>query len=247
MGMKGQLTKERRGYSLPLDSPLYGPLPITYQNVTLLLYEYETNPEAAAALLPDQLELPDRCTVKALFASYPWTSLGAYNESAQLVKCLYKGKPYDYAVRLHVTNDAAMAAGREIAGFPKKMADINFTANPEYAFMVERPTGVRLATAVMRPVQRITTGMPPFPITFDYICLRVIPDPSGQAPSLVQLVETDWVLQSGQMWAGQGSLQFTGSSDLDPYHTLPIRRMVNTSLFMGEMLVDSTARVLETL
>src|SRR5438067_6976719 len=102
MPIRGKLTPDSYGYSMPLDSPLYGPLPIPYRDITLLLFEYETDPEAAASLLPAQVTLPDRPTVKVLFAAYPWTTIGPYNEVAQLVSCSYQGQHYDVAGRRHV-------------------------------------------------------------------------------------------------------------------------------------------------
>src|SRR5947199_5854255 len=127
MAIPGRLTKEQLGYSLPADAPLYERLPDYYKNVSMLLFRYETDPEAAAALRPAGCQLVEPATAVMLFAEYPWSTLGPYNEVAQALECTYRGRPLTYAVRLHVTADSAMAAGREIAGFPKKLGHIDFT------------------------------------------------------------------------------------------------------------------------
>jgi acetoacetate decarboxylase len=245
MGTPGKLTKEQFGYCLPVDAPLYQRLPDYYKNVSVLLFDYVTDAEAAAALLPAQLELTDPPTATLVFAEYPWSTLGPYNEVAQALKCTYRGKPVYYAVRLHVTADSAMAAGREIAGFPKKMADIAFKRGDLYLSTIERPPGLRLCSANFKPMQPASV---PLPWTLPFVCLRLIPTPEDSpTPSLAQLVGTRWVFTSGELWSGPGTFQYTGASDLDPYHKLPLRKLVASMLFMGEMQVAAPGQILENL
>jgi acetoacetate decarboxylase len=243
MGTRGRLTKAQIGYSLPEDAPLYERLPIIYKNVSMMLFRYQTDLDAAAALVPAQCELADRPEVLVLFAEYPWSTLGPYNEVAQAVECTYKGNVMTYAVRLHVTTDSAMAAGREIAGFPKKMAQINFNKGDIYLSQIERPSGLLLGSANLKPITPVPGKIP---MTIPFICLRLIPSPEDNAPpSLAQLVQTNWVLRSGEVWAGKGSFQFTGASDLDPYHKLPVRQVQERLLFLGDMEVSAPGRILE--
>ncbi len=245
MGLPGTLTKDKFGFSMPLDAPLFYPLPIFYKDVSMLLFQYVTDPAAAAALLPKPLELADPPIVIMLFANYPWSTLGPYRETAQAIRCVYKGKSMNYAARLHVTNDAAMAAGREIAGFPKKLGEIEFINDETYFSYLERPKGLRICSGVLKPIKVIPGAIP---MTFDFATVRLIPSPEpGAPPSLVQLVQTQWVLSSGEMWGGVGTCQFTGASDSDPYHRLPIVKPVATSLFRGEMQIAGAAHVLENL
>ena len=245
MGIQGKLTKAQLGYCLPVDAPLYERLPFFYKGVNMLIYEYVTDADAAAALLPSQLELTDPPTVTLIFAEYPWSTLGPYNEVAQSLKCTYNGQPMSYAVRLHVTADSAMSAGREIAGFPKKMADIAFTKGDLYLATIDRPPGLRLCSATFRPTQ---VAPIPLPWTLPFVCLRLIPSPENNAPpSLLQLVGTEWVFESGEIWSGQGSFQYTGASDFDPYHKLPARQILSSMLFMGDMRVAAPGRILENL
>src|SRR4051812_27619001 len=111
MPASGQLTKDRFGYTLPLDSPLYMPFPLYYENVSILMFPYLTDVAAAAALVPSQFELVPAAPagkyalVQVVFAKYPFSNIGAYNEVAQSVVVSYKGTVGAYAIRLHVTND----------------------------------------------------------------------------------------------------------------------------------------------
>jgi acetoacetate decarboxylase len=141
MGATGQLTKAGFAYSVPIDAPLYTPYPVYYEDVTMLVYPYATSAEAAAKILPDRFELApvpgdaDGALAGAMvmFAKYGFSSIGPYNEVAQVIWARYRGTTpagvsadVGFAVRLHVDSDVAMAFGREVGGFPKKMGQITF-------------------------------------------------------------------------------------------------------------------------
>ncbi|MCS6925661.1 MAG: hypothetical protein NZ578_07150, partial [Candidatus Binatia bacterium] len=62
MGLRGRLTKEQFAFTMPVDAPLYQKPPFYYKDARLALFEYETDAEAAASILPAPLELTDTPT-----------------------------------------------------------------------------------------------------------------------------------------------------------------------------------------
>lgn len=254
----GRLTEDLIGYSLPIDQPLYTRLPVYYKNTTILMYTYETDRDAALDVLPEQLQLPEGpARVRMIFANYEFSSIGFYNEVAQAIACTYlpktggrasvqsKERSFNYPVRLHVTSDRAMAAGREIGGFPKKIGTIGFRKGAEYISWLESPDGLRICSGVLTPGFSLPDQVPR---KIDYASLRVIPNYEAlqvgkplPPPSIRQLLETSWELSSGEMWSATGSVHLTGASDLDPYHKLPVRQLVACSLFIGEMNISRVA------
>lgn len=227
MPTSGQLTKDRFGYSIPVDAPLYTPFPLYYEGVQILLFPYLTDINAAAALVPSQFELVPAdpsgklAMAQVVFAKYPYSNIGGYNEVAQTIVVSYKGTVGTYAVRLHVTNDQAMAAGREIGGFPKKLGKISFSEGPTYFAALEAPHGLQVCTAELDPLQPVEGSGGERPTTF--FSLRVIPNPTDVTkPTVCQLIQTVWDMYDGKFWSGRGMLHFTGSSALNPYHALPI-------------------------
>ncbi len=252
MGKPGTLTKDKFGFSMPLDAPLYGKLPVLYRGVSMLIYEYVTSADSAAALLPAQAQLidvpnaPAAAIAMLLFAEYPWSTLGPYNEVAQAIPCIYKGKVYTYAVRLHVTTDRALAMGRECGGFAKKLGDIPFHHDYSYASWLDRPAGVRICSGVMEPAERISAGTPEALSAIDFLSLRVMPNIANPAkPSLCQLMTTKWLFQNGETWKANGSFSYSGASTLDPYHKLPFLAPYKNMLYLGEMQVAEKAEILE--
>ncbi|HTG49790.1 MAG TPA: acetoacetate decarboxylase family protein, partial [Gemmatimonadales bacterium] len=78
---------------------------------------------------PKELELietpmPGQAAASLVFAKYRECGLGPYMEVIVSIAVLHKGRPYAYVPAIYVDNDAAMLAGRELGGYPKKMAQI---------------------------------------------------------------------------------------------------------------------------
>ncbi len=252
MGKPGTLTKDKLGFSMPVDAPLYGRLPVLYKGVTMLIYEYITSADAAAALLPAQCELidvpnaPAAAVATLLFAEYQWSTIGPYNEVAQAIPCLYKGKLMTYAVRLHVTTDRALTMGRECGGFAKKLGDIPIKHDMSYAAWLDRPTGIRICSGVLEPGLKLPKTSPDALKELDFISLRLMPNIGApDTPSLRQLMRTKWLFQNGETWSANGSFSYSGASSLDPYHKLPFLAPYKNLLYMGEMAVSDQAGVLE--
>jgi acetoacetate decarboxylase len=89
---------------------------------------WETTPDAIATLLPPPLKPASRPLVFAFIAYYPSTNFSVpYHESALLIRASYKGEEGYYCLSMPVTDDMAMAGGREGWGYPKKMANIAFS------------------------------------------------------------------------------------------------------------------------
>lgn len=228
------------GYSLPVDQPLYPKPPVIYQDTTILMYSYETDPAAARKLLPRQLELSGGPVhVRMIFADYGFSSYGAYIEVAQAISCFYKGKEYNYPVRLHVTSDRAMASGREIGGFPKKIGVMQFHKGAEFLCTLDSPAGLRVCSALLVPKVKIVDSYSSVAL---YASLRLIPNFDLSAPddrpSLCQLLETSWEMLGGQLWDATGNVHLTGASELDPYHHLPVVKPLTCNLYMGNMQIS---------
>ena len=89
----------------------------------MVLAYWLTKPEVVERLLPPPLKPVAHPMASAFIATYPRTSFGpAYNEAALLLSAQYNNIPGGYCLAMPVTNDIAMAGGRERFGFPKKIA-----------------------------------------------------------------------------------------------------------------------------
>jgi acetoacetate decarboxylase len=103
-----------------------------------------TKLEVVERLLPPPLKPAGFPLAIAFIANYPRTNFGLrYREAALFLSAQYEQIPGSYCLSMPVTNDMAMAAGREQFGFPKKMAQIQLSqADSQTLGSVERK-GVR--------------------------------------------------------------------------------------------------------
>lgn len=231
----GKLTRDRFAFSMPVDAPLYQSPPFYYRDTEGITIVYETDEEAALDLLPQGLELPLPATAGVTVVRYPFSTFGPYDEAILGLSCLWQGQPRSYVAHILVTTEPPLAAGREIWGYPKKLAHIELRKENDLILgVVERPRGLRLCTAVMRPQE-------PVELTDQRggsIALRVIPSPEeGAGPSLAQLIDVASQRQVKAMWQGPGSVSFDTPSALDPWYKLPVRRVLRAYYTRSDLVL----------
>jgi acetoacetate decarboxylase len=112
----------RRAYAMPLTNPAYPPGPYRFIDREYVIVSYRTDPEALRAVVPEPLEI-DEPIVKYEFIRMPdSTGFGDYTETGQVIPVRFKGEHGVYVHSMFLDDDAPIAGGREIWGFPKKLA-----------------------------------------------------------------------------------------------------------------------------
>jgi acetoacetate decarboxylase len=142
------LTLDRLGYSMPSDAPAFQAPPYHYRNAQAISIKFETDPESALDVLPAPLELIEPAAANLSFYWYPFTTFGPYHEAILRLHAMHEGKPLTYIAQIFVNTEPPMLAGREVWGYPKKLAKIGLERDKDMVVgWLERPQGVRLATA----------------------------------------------------------------------------------------------------
>jgi len=226
MMKQGRLTKEKAGFSMPLDAPLYCRPPIYYRNVESIAFTYETDEEAALDMLPQGLQLTSPPTATVLFIRYPFSTLGPYEEAILGITCTRRGQPRFYIAHIVLNSDAPLAAGREIWGYPKKLAVVTLQKEGDIIWgRMERPRGNLICTGAVRP--EIPVDLQTLPAV-PGLSLRVIPSPEESAPpSLMELIEVPPNSTTHEAWEGLGFLQFHSNSTIDPWHKLCAKKLIS--------------------
>jgi acetoacetate decarboxylase len=234
MAKQGHLNLKNAQYSMPADAAAYQSPPFYYRNTRSISVAFETDIEAALQALPAPLALPEPATAMLSFYEYPWTTFGAYNEAILSLLVEHKGRPMSYIMHIAVTTEPPMLAGREIWGFPKKLAQIEFKSEKDMVFgTLERPAGVRLASAIVRPERPATNGHSSAPPAVSF---RLIPSAEeGGRPVCAEIIETHTEVKVREAWTGTGSIAFAESSRLDPWNRLPVKRVLQASYVLSEM------------
>jgi acetoacetate decarboxylase len=234
--MRGRLTLDKLGYSMPSDAPAFPAPPYHYRNAQAVSIKFETDPEAALEVLPEPLELREPASANLSFYWYPFTTFGPYHEAILRLYAQHEGNPLTYIAQIFVDTEPPMLAGREVWGYPKKLARIGFERDKDMVVgWLERPTGVRLATAVMRPEQPAGPLESNGPTTG----LRIIPSakPGERRPALAELVAADTQHTLREAWEGPGSISFPDKSALDPVDRFPVRRILKAIYMEYDILL----------
>jgi acetoacetate decarboxylase len=108
--------------SMPICSPSYPKGPYRFINREYFVITYETDPEAIRAAVPEPLEPDGSNTVSYEFLAMPDSSFGDYHESGLVIPCIYKGEKVNFTAEMYLDCESPIAGGREIWGFPKKLA-----------------------------------------------------------------------------------------------------------------------------
>ena len=103
-----------------------------FEGAEMVWVLWETKEEVVERILPPPLEPIERPIALAFVANYPSHNYGVpYTEAALILRCQYEGELGNYFLAMPLTDDRACFAGREIWGFPKKIADVHFEMKDE--------------------------------------------------------------------------------------------------------------------
>lgn len=234
MTRMGRMTREKLGYSMPADAPAYQAPPYHYRNAQSVSVRFETEPDAALEVLPAPLTLIEPATAILSFYWYPFTTFGPYHEVILRLSAEHEGERLTYVQQIFVDTEPPMLAGREIWGFPKKLATIGFGRERDMVFAtLERPSGIRLASVVMRPEQPLL-NLPPSGPT---VGMRIIPPVSGGSPVSAEIIAADTQHTIREAWQGPGSISFLEHSALDPVDRFPVKRVLKATYMEYDILL----------
>lgn len=233
------LKGEEEGDSIPFDAPLYSftqDKTIEYWNCEALIGIFQTTPQIEK-ILPEGLELySDPPQAGFWLSHYSNSTVGPYYEWLSLIMVEDDEGDFGYYIPyIYVTNDAALAAGREAAGAPKKLAKMNIDRELEFINgQIERPEGKRLATINLQPQTRAPMSMLENYLgekTFLY-SVRHLPPLDGEG-GVTQLIK--WYAkpkihkdpeEQEKVWMGPVSFTYDSHSNADPIHKLEIEEIL---------------------
>jgi acetoacetate decarboxylase len=204
--------------------------------------------EALEAVVPGPLEIRDPI-VKFEFIRMPdSTGFGDYTESGQVIPVTFKDQAGGYVHSMYLDDESPIAGGREIWGFPKKLASPLMRIEKD-TFLGTLDYGpVRIATASM--------GYKHNPLDLDAVrktlesanyILKIIPHVDC-TPRICELV--DYRIENLTVkgaWTAPGSLELFHHA-MAPVAALPVREVVSAvhiltdlTLGLGKVVHDYLA------
>ena len=232
--------------SMPVASPSYPRGPYRFINREYFIVTYETDPAAIRAALPEPLQPDGSNTVLYEFIRMPdSTGFGDYTESGIVIPAKFGDEHVNFTAQMYLDCDPPIAGGREIWGFPKKLAapklavvHDTLTGRLEYA-------GQPVAIATMAYKHQSLRHCPDDPSRCDYhalehklgrtqVNLKLIPDVDGRH-AIAQLVAynlTDIAIRGG--WLSPARLHLFAHANA-PVADLPVRRVVEGRHFIADL------------
>jgi len=225
----------KSAFSMPLTSPAYPRGPYRFVNREYLIITYRTDPEKLSALVPEPL-MVDEPIVKYEFIRMPnSTGFGDYTESGQVIPVSFRGRKGGYTHCMFLNDHPPIAGGRELWGFPKKLADPKLHAEIDTLVGTLDYGPVRVATGTMgykHKAADLSAVMAA--LTAPNFLLKIIPHVDG-TPRICEIVEyhlTDIELKGA--WTGPGSLVLF-SHALAPLAELPILEIVSATHILADL------------
>jgi acetoacetate decarboxylase len=220
---------------------------------------WETTPESIEKLLPSPLKPAAKPLAMAFVGNYPATNFSLpYLESALFVRASFEGQESFYCLAMPVTDDMAMAGGREIWGYPKKMANISLKREGDAVEGATERHGIQF----MKIKAELTGNINENSAMDELLSLGFNPQGEYSAtafnfihsPSPIEgeafhhsprLIQGETIFRPKTFIFGEAEVELT-PSEHDPWYDVPVKRILggfysvgdNSMLTPGKMLAN---------
>ncbi|MDQ5921541.1 MAG: acetoacetate decarboxylase [Pseudomonadota bacterium] len=226
-----------QAFAMPFTSPSGLKIEYKMRNREYLIISYETDPDILKEVVPEPLKIVSN-VVKFEFMKMPDASgFGSFNEAGQMIEVEYEGKIGAYSHAMYLNDLAPIAAGREIWGYPKKLAMPKLEIDCDTLLGTLKYNSVTVAVGTMgfkyteldkKHIQQSMSNSPIF-------LLKIIPHVNGKEASICQLVRcfvSDVVVHGA--WSGPAELQLFEHA-LAPVTQLPVRKIISATHIIADV------------
>lgn len=225
----------KNAFAMPFNSPSYPPGPYRFINREYFIITYETDFEALKQLVPEPLEVIEPVVKYEFIAMPDSTGFGSYTESGQVVPVMYQGQKGVFVLDMYLDDHSPIAGGREIWGFPKKLAKPTLRVDKDTLIGTLDYGCVRIATGTMGYKHDVLDEAACMKaLTTPNFLVKIIPHVDG-TPRICELVRysvTDVVIKGA--WTGPGALELHPHA-MAPIANLPVRRVLSTAHILSDL------------
>ncbi|WP_310615584.1 acetoacetate decarboxylase [Limnohabitans sp.] len=225
-------------FAMPFTSPAFARGPYRFMQREFLVITYRTDMQALRAVVPEPLEIVEPL-VKFEFIRMPdATGFGSYTESGQVIPVRLDGVDGSYAHAMYLNDHPPIAGGRELWGFPKKLATPKLQTEIDTLVGTLDYGSVRIATATMGFKHREADAAAVLAsLAAPNFLLKIIPHVDG-IPRICELVRyhTTQVSLHGA-WTGPCSLELHPHA-LAPVSELPVLALVSCVHFVADLTLE---------
>lgn len=228
----------KRAFAMPLTSPAYPPGPYKFYNREYLIITYRTDIEKLRALVPEPL-MVEEPLVKYEFIRMPdSTGFGNYTESGQVIPVTFQGRKGGYTHCMFLDDHPPIAGGRELWGFPKKLAKPTLRSEIDTLIgeLYFGPLRIAIGTMGYKHKEADLAAVKASMEAPNWL-LKIIPHVDG-TPRICEIVEYRLTgINLKGAWTGPGQLQLF-SHALAPIAGLPVLEVVSATHILADLTLD---------
>jgi acetoacetate decarboxylase len=205
---------------------------------------FETKPEIVSRLLPPPLTPADVPTGLIFIAHYPKTNLGpGYKEAGLFLNCKYQDEKGNYCLSMPIdSEESRLYNGRDIFGYPKKMAEIHLEKNAGEVYGWIERRGIRFVEIKAK----LTDSFPELPEMGVNFLFKASPridlKPGFDGPVLLCRQKSDVNMKSLEIGSANLSLKKSVADPWveleDPKVTLAFYLVSDNTLLPGSVITE---------
>ncbi|MBP2652306.1 MAG: acetoacetate decarboxylase [Firmicutes bacterium] len=231
----------------PINAPAYILTSPEFRKREYISILYETDMDRLNEVVPEPLVIVEPF-VRFEFMNMPdSTALGSYMECGQLVKVSYDGVLGEFNLGMYVDNFPAVAAGREMTAYPKKMAkpSLYIDSDTIVAKLAYGTLDVAIATMGYKNF-KMTEEDARKEISIPQYFLKIMRDYTGKA-LVCELAKSQITeFQVLDAWKSPARLQLFEHVSA-PLADLPVRKIVDASHILTNLTLGKTETVFDYL
>jgi acetoacetate decarboxylase len=232
-----------RQYATPLGGGAYPRGPYRFHNREYLNITYRTDRAALEAIVPEPLEIDDPLVRFEVMRMPDVSGLGSYTECGQVIVVRHEGQLAEYSHAMYVDNHPAIASGRELSAYPKKLGAPRLYVDSDTLVGTLDYGTLRVATATMGYKHRAMDEQAArAELMVPTYMLKVMRGYTGR-PRICELVVTQIrELTVLEAWSGPARLQLF-EHVLAPMADLPVREVVGASHILTDLVLGPASVV----
>ncbi|MCI4679133.1 acetoacetate decarboxylase [Rhodoblastus acidophilus] len=228
----------RQAFAMPLTSPAYPIGPYRFVNREYMIITYRTDPAKLREVVPEPLQVEEPL-VKYEFIRMPdSTGFGDYTETGQVIPVTFEGRKGGYTHCMFLNDHPPIAGGRELWGFPKKLAKprLHVEIDTLVGHLHYGPVEVAVGTMGYKHKQADLAAVKASMEAPNFL-LKIIPHVDG-TPRICEIVEYKLIdVNLKGAWTGPATLDLF-SHALAPVAELPVLEVVSAVHILADLTLD---------
>lgn len=225
----------QNAFAMPPASPAFPRGPYRFVDRQYFIIRYRTDPEALRRVIPAPLEMVEPVVNYEFIRMPDSTGFGDYTESGQVIPVRYQDQIGGYVHQMFLNDHPPIAAGRELWGFPKKLAQPTLAVETDTLVGTLDYGSVRIATGTMGYKHRsLDIAAETKNLAVPNFLLKVMPHVDGgtRICELVRFYLEDVTVKGA--WTGPAALQLCPHA-LAPIADLPVLEVLSAKHVVADL------------